>query len=337
MTSSWLGRKPAGEERVTLAELVAHLAELDTRDLHLRAGYGSLFVYCRDALAFSEHEAYNRIEAARAVRRFPAILDRLAEGSVNLTSLRLLAPHLTRENHQDVLESARGKRRSQVEEIVAGLWPRPDVPPSLRKLPAPKPASTPPLEPSGRVAPAFPVWSGLPPAPAAGVTPLSPDRYRVQVTIGGETLERLRLAKDMLRHAIPSGDDAAILDRALTALLLDLARKKFAADRDPAAFPRHGAGLATRAGRGQARGLAPRPGPLRVRGDEGRRCGERGFVEFHHVRPYATGGEATLAEHRAPVSSPQRLRGTRLFRAGPRPPGAATAPLMLPVDAMMPE
>jgi predicted restriction endonuclease len=29
-------------------------------------------------------------------------------------------------------------------------------------------------------------------------------------------------------------------------------------------------------------------------GTQGRRCGERAFVEFHHRRPYAAGGEATV-------------------------------------------
>ena len=60
------------------------------------------------------------------------------------------------------------------------------------------------------------------------MTALSPDRYKLQLTIGGDTLEKLRLAKDMLGHAIPSGDEAAILDRALTVLLVELAKKKFA-------------------------------------------------------------------------------------------------------------
>src|SRR5215510_15831711 len=85
----------AGRERVATSTLVAHLAELDTRDIHLRQGYGSLFAYCRDVLSLSEHEAYNRIEVARAARRFPVILELLAEGSVSLTAVRLLAPHLT--------------------------------------------------------------------------------------------------------------------------------------------------------------------------------------------------------------------------------------------------
>jgi len=115
------------------AQLVAHLAELDTRDVFLREGYASLFVYCRDALGLSEWEAYNRIEVARATRRFPVILDMLAEGSVNLTAVRLLAPHLTPGNHREVLDSARGKRKPEVEGIVAGLAPRhAESPPASR-------------------------------------------------------------------------------------------------------------------------------------------------------------------------------------------------------------
>jgi hypothetical protein len=47
--------------------------------------------------------------------------------------VRLLAPHLT-PSHREVLESARGKRKPEVEEIVATLSPRPDVPASVRRL-----------------------------------------------------------------------------------------------------------------------------------------------------------------------------------------------------------
>jgi hypothetical protein len=61
------------------------------------------------------------------------------------------------------------------------------------------------------------------------VTPLSPGRYKLQLTIAAEILEKLRLAQDMLGHAIPSGDEAAVVDRALTILLENLARKKFGA------------------------------------------------------------------------------------------------------------
>jgi HNH endonuclease len=297
-----------GRERETTAELVAHVAELDTRDLHLKAGYGSLFVYCRDALLLSEHEAYNRIEAARVARRFPLVLEMLAEGSVNLTTVRLLARHLTEENHRSVLEAARGKKKTEVEEIVAGLWPQPDAPPLVRRLPVrpvvsggPPPASSlidrgtseapAPVVPV--VAPSRPVGP-VPFRPPAVTTSLAPDRYKVQFTIGTQTLEKLRLAKDMLRHAIPSGDEAAILDRALTVLLAELARKKFAATEKP----RPGAG-ATPGGRHVPaevrRAVWLRDGgQCAFVGTEGRRCGARVFLEFHHVKPWAVGGEPTV-------------------------------------------
>jgi hypothetical protein len=46
-----------------------------------------------------------------------------------------LAPHLTPANHREVLDSARGKKKSEIEAIVARLSPRPDVAASVRKLP----------------------------------------------------------------------------------------------------------------------------------------------------------------------------------------------------------
>jgi len=292
-------------ERDATAHLVAHLAEMDTRDVHLREGYESLYVYCRDALGLSEGESYNRIEVARAARRFPVILEMLAAGAVNLTAARLLAPHLTPANHREVLDSARGKKKREIEEIVAALSPRPDVAASVRKLPAvriqtflpmdasiapdasaPGPAAPSPTETTVTAEPLS--------APRAAVTPLSPDRYKLQLTIGGATLEKLRLAKDMLSHAIPSGDDAAVLDRALTALLVDLAKKKFADTRSPRpsrAKDRRARDASAAVKRAAwVRDL----GRCAFIGTSGHRCNERRFLEFHHVDPHALGGEASV-------------------------------------------
>jgi len=84
-----------------------------------------------------------RMEAARAARRFPLILERLADGSVHLTAVRILAPHLTADNHRAVLEAARHKTKREIELLIACCHPRPDVPASVRKLSTP--ASTGPL------------------------------------------------------------------------------------------------------------------------------------------------------------------------------------------------
>ena len=70
------------------------------------------------------------------------------------------------------------------------------------------------------------------PRPAV-VQPLSPDRYRVMFTASTAACEKLELAKDLLRHVIPSGDPAQILERALDVLVEKLVKDKFAVTSQP--------------------------------------------------------------------------------------------------------
>src|SRR5207247_2457636 len=106
------------------------------RRLHERAGFSSLFTYCTDVLRLSEHEAYDRMKAAKVVRRYPAVLRLLVSGRVNLTTVRLLAPHLTRKNQEGLFSAASGKSKRQVQELLARWFPRPDIAASVRKLPS---------------------------------------------------------------------------------------------------------------------------------------------------------------------------------------------------------
>jgi hypothetical protein len=125
----------AGREREATARLIALLAELDARRLYLGQGCSSLFTYCTQVLRLSEHAAYGRIEAARAARKFPVVLDLLADGAVTLTTVTLLASHLTPANHVEVLNAARHRSKRDVEIMVAGLRPLQDVPATVTKLP----------------------------------------------------------------------------------------------------------------------------------------------------------------------------------------------------------
>src|SRR5438034_10018633 len=82
------------QDRITTAELLAHLAEVDERKLYLPAAYPSMFMYCVQDLRMSEDASLMRIRAARAARQFPAIFRALAGGRLHLTAVHLLAPHL---------------------------------------------------------------------------------------------------------------------------------------------------------------------------------------------------------------------------------------------------
>jgi hypothetical protein len=286
----------AVRERRATVRLIALLAQVDERRLYLGEGCSSLFTYCTQVLHLSEHAAYGRIEAARAARRFPVVLDLLSEGLLTLTAVTLLSPHLTEDNHVDVFEGARHKSKREVERIVASLRPQPAVPSTVRKMPAP-------VSPGGLPAPSAdrpPVGdhTGVvvapPPAPRpVMLTPLAPERYKVQFTLSRETHDKLRRAQDLLRHSIPTGDPAVIFDRALTLLVSDLERAKLATTER------------LRRGRPLAPGSRHIPAAVRRdvwKRDGGRcafagtqgRCTERGFLEFHHVEPYAAGGAATV-------------------------------------------
>jgi hypothetical protein len=322
-------KRLADTERHATAALVASLAEIDARRLYLGEGCSSLFTYCTQVLHLSEHAAYGRIEAARAGRRLPLVLRSLATGDVTLTAVCLLAPHLTDDNHRDLLATARHKSKREVEHLIAALRPRPDVPSTVRRLPTATlltanaspsaqisetddPVLRAPLHLSAStaaqhdadvestsspesVAPtSVPRIATAPTTRRPGVVaPLRPERYRVQFSVGRETHDKLRRAQDLLRHAVPNGDPAEIFDRALTLLVEQLEKSKLAQANRPRA----------------ARSLDPesRHVPASVRRavwkrDEGRcafagtegRCTETGFLEFHHVVPYASGGATTV-------------------------------------------
>jgi hypothetical protein len=128
-------KRLAANERQATAQLVAHLAEMDARRLYLGEGCSSLFTYCTQLLRLSEHAAYGRIEAARAARKFPAILEALASGALHLTAVSLIAPHLTPENVRGVIAAATHKTKRDVEELVAALRPQPPIAASVRRRP----------------------------------------------------------------------------------------------------------------------------------------------------------------------------------------------------------
>jgi hypothetical protein len=290
-------KRLAEHERVATADLIAILAELDARRLYLGEGCASLFSYCTQVLHLSEHAAYGRIEAARAARRHPVILDMLAAGSVNLTTVCLLAPHLTEGNYFAVLNAAHYKSKRDVEHLVASLRPQPAVPSVVRKLPdrvsSPALGAEAPHAPAPKTAPiVVPAPPTQPPARSAVVAPLAPGRYKVQFTVTRETYDKLRRAQDLLRHTIPNGDPAAIFDRALTLLLKEAERTKLAAAVRPrvSAPQRDGSRHIPAAVKREV--WARDAGQCAFVGTNGR-CAENGFLEFHHVIPFAAGGPAT--------------------------------------------
>lgn len=288
----------AKSNRVT-AEVLAHLGEVDARKLYLDAACSSLFTYCTEVLHFSEPGAYNRIQAARAARVCPPILDLVATGERHIAGVKELASHLTEENASELVAAARGKSKRAIEAMLAARFPSEGLPSRIRKLPALIQHDLPvafaaPSEVSVGPSTSPPAILSAPATVRRPVTPIAPERFLVQFTANAELRDKLRQAQDLLRHQVPNGDLAEIVEMAVSLLLNENRKRKCAQTDRPRPAP--------------AKVTAGRPIPAAVRravwerdqgqctfrNDAGRRCGEKGFIELHHVIPFAHGGPATV-------------------------------------------
>jgi len=324
-------RVAAADERRVTARLIALLAEVDSRRLYLGEGCSSLFTYCTQVLHLSEHAAYNRIETARAARRFPVILELVESAAVTLTTVRLLAPHLTEANHRDVLERARHKTKRDVEILVAALDPQPDVPSTVRKLPAPAtlnvaPAASQETATFHASVPVGELPSTAPAPRAAAVKPIAPERYKIQFTVSRETYDKLRRAQDLLRHVVPNGDPAIIFERAIAVLLEQLERTRI------------GKTIRARAHRGGNQDSRHIPAAMKRTvwdRDKGRcafngahgRCAETGFLEYHHVVPFASGGQTSPSNLELRCRPHNQYEADLWFGAAQRPAVRETRPI----------
>ena len=121
-------KRLAGSSNTLSAQLLVHLGEVEARGIHRERACSSLYMYCVYELRMSEDEAQRRCRAARLAREFPILLEMLAEGSLHLTGILLIGPHLTRENCAELLARARFRTKREIERLVAEMAPGHEVP-----------------------------------------------------------------------------------------------------------------------------------------------------------------------------------------------------------------
>jgi 5-methylcytosine-specific restriction endonuclease McrA len=293
-----------GSQRELTAKLVAHLAEIEERRLHLVAGFSSMFDFCQQKLGMSEGEAFRRILAARLSRRFPLVLSLLASGSVNLSTLELVRERVTDENHEELLAAVARMSKREVQTYLASRFPRADEPSRIRAL--------------------------------ASIEPLSEGRFKVEFTASAELREKLELCRDLMSHANPSRDLAEVVERAVDLLLEKLRKERLGHARKPRTAARgaendgstrasravretsvtraSSTARETRVTRATRRRVFERDG---VRctyvSPEGRRCEARAFLELDHVLPKAHGGESGAANLRVRCRAHNQLWAAQVF------------------------
>ncbi len=127
-------RRLARCERSLTLRVLPCLNEIERRKLHLEMGYRSLFHFCTSALGYSASAAGRRIQTARAVARYPEILDLLASNQANLTTISMVSRILNDANKDDILQQIRGRTQDDVAALVALYQPRAASPDRAREV-----------------------------------------------------------------------------------------------------------------------------------------------------------------------------------------------------------
>jgi 5-methylcytosine-specific restriction endonuclease McrA len=257
-------RRLVGKSNQLLAALLLHLAEVEVRGVHRTKRCASLYTYCIYELRFSEDAAARRSAAARFVKRFPALLDAVADGELHLTGLLMIGPHLTPENQAEVLGRSRFRTKKELAKLIRELNPLPGVPdlvqplgptlmmktlrtptwaefvesfcPTVRELPPgerPRDWANDGISDDGaadRELPVGPVPANLPPI-------ASPQRYQLQFSTVEEHVELVERAKALMARERPGVSLGELHLEAMKLLVTSLEKRKFAAGASPE--PRH--------------------------------------------------------------------------------------------------
>lgn len=312
--------------------LLVYLGEVEERRLDLRAGCSSMFDFCTRLHGMSEGVAHRRIVGARLVRRFPRLLGPIERGELHLSTLVLLRPHLTEETVDAFVARVRGMTHREVEELLARIAPRPDVPSRIRALHGV------PLSTNGgscSTAGQSPSSSGLSLPLPSGVSSsphvqsLAEPRFAVQLTASQALRDKLERARDLMRHRNPNGDLAVVVERALDLLLVRLEKERLAKTRRPRACPSSSSSssVAVDAERMKDDASARRYVPRAVRREvferdgeqctfvapDGARCPARTLLELDHLHPKALGGTEEAANLRVRCRAHNRLHAEEIF------------------------
>ena len=296
------------------ADFLAFIAEHDARKLYLPAAYSSMLSFCVEGLKLSDDVAKKLIHVARAALRCPAVFHTLAGGRVHLAGLRILAPHLTPENVDDLLTAATHKTRTEIEELVAARFPREPIAAEVRPIEPPAGSTGDegaPGHPAGFEMTAPSAGEGAPghPQPATRVMPLSAEAYAVQFTRNAEQDERFRYLQDLLGHKVGRGDIAKVYSLAIEELIAKIERKRFAASAMPRGG-RHRSGANSRYISADVRRAVCQRDKCQCTfvSESGRRCemrGDLGFMERKRAEAAASAAKKrTPRESDAPPPEP---------------------------------
>jgi 5-methylcytosine-specific restriction endonuclease McrA len=252
-------------DRQSLAMFLVYLGEFDAQQLYLPEAYPSMYAYCRSAMGLAHDAATRRIHAARYARRHPVLIEAIADGRIELSTSGLLGPHMNEGNAEALVALATGKSCVEIRQALEREL-------GLNRVPC--------CDESGNQL-------------GSNRVPQGAKRHELRGLLSPEVQELLDRAHDGLSHTVGFEDSQEVLKRALTLLVEQIERERFAATDAPRERTSDGDGRYVPAE--IRRAVCERDDDqCTFVGDNGRRCESRALIEFDHRVPLAKGGETTV-------------------------------------------
>src|SRR5215471_20027382 len=200
-----LARQLATEHGPTIATIFL-IAEMDRRQTYVEEGFSSTWDYLRRVFNQSDTMIHYRLTCARAVNRFPQVIEPLRVGRLCMTTLATLMEGMNESNCDELLAQALGKSSRAAKKLVRKEKPKHVPKDVMRPLVAPQVTSAP--EPP-LVAPQ------VTPAPAAHervqTEILTDSLIRVHMTVNQDYVDLLKEMRGELSHKLPAAADFEIL------------------------------------------------------------------------------------------------------------------------------
>ena len=262
-------------DRHGLAMFLVYLGEFDAQQLYLPEAYPTMYAYCRGAIGLAHDAATRRIHAARYARRHPVLIDAIADGRIELSAVGLLGPHMNEGNAAALVALAAGKSCREIRQALE-------------------------------------LQLGLNRVQTTGDD--GANRLELRALLSPEVQALLDRAPEGLSHTVGFQDSQEVLKRALTLLVEQLERARFATTDSPRERTSDGDGRYIPAE--IRREVHERDGgQCTFTSDEGRRCKSRELIEFDHCVPLAKGGQSSVENVRLLCRPHNQFEAKRAFGA----------------------
>jgi hypothetical protein len=291
------------EERKLNLDILHNLKEIELRKLHLELGFSSLFEYTVQSLGYSEDAAYRRISAMRLIKSLPQIEEKIASGSLSLTSACKIQSFFRQEEKQSKAAQVKSKLSTPDQKLtwIKSLENKStrDVEKEILKL---NPMAI----------------------PQEKVRTLSEDKTEIKIIIDEELKTQLDQLKHLLSHRLISQINPNITYQELIKYLVKMGLDKL----DPARKTAKSLGAPKVETQTPLKKKISRYIPSTIKHevylrDKGccsfrtqkthQKCNSKHLLQYDHIQPMAFGGETTPNNLRLLCANHHKLVTERVF------------------------